>query len=175
MSVAACGTFVVSRGFFTWATGALQSGCKALNYSVAHRILVPRSGIDPVSPELQGRFLTVGPPGQSLDSTSNLSTQHCLKDPSVVWTISHVLILTYVSLKWIYFWKFSLHFGRFSDLRNVLCIWMSTHSLIRCHLMIRIQVLYSYFFCLLSYFGFIVFKMFQWNANIVNMKKLIVR
>ena len=41
--------------------------------------------------------------------------------------------------------------------------------------MIRIQVLYSYFFCLLSYFGFIVFKMFQWNVNIVNMKKLIVR
>lgn len=143
-------------------------------HHMACAILVPWPGIDPVCPALQGRFLTVGPRGQSLDSTSNLSTQHCLKDPSMAWTISHVLILTYVSLKWIYFWKFSLHFGRFSDLRNVLCIWMSIHSLIRCHLMIHIQVLYSYFFCLLSYFGFIVFNMFQWNVNIVNMKKLIV-
>ena len=33
--------------------------------SAACGILVPRSGIDLVSPALQGRFLTIGPPGMS--------------------------------------------------------------------------------------------------------------
>ena len=34
--------------------------------SMVYVILVPRPGIEPVSPELQGRFLNTGPPGKSL-------------------------------------------------------------------------------------------------------------
>ena len=34
--------------------------------SVACGILVPQPGIEPMSPALQGRFLTTGPPGKSL-------------------------------------------------------------------------------------------------------------
>ena len=37
-----------------------------LSCLVACGILVPRPGIEPVSPVLQGRFLTTGPPGKSL-------------------------------------------------------------------------------------------------------------
>ena len=36
-----------------------------LSCSVAHEVLVPRPGIEPPSPALQGRFLTTGPPGKS--------------------------------------------------------------------------------------------------------------
>ena len=32
------------------------------------RILVPQSGIEPMSPALQGEFLTTSPPGKSLES-----------------------------------------------------------------------------------------------------------
>ena len=38
-------------------------------YSTVGRILVPQPGIKPVSPALQGRFLTSGPPGKSLKLT----------------------------------------------------------------------------------------------------------
>ena len=37
-----------------------------LSCPVACRSLVPEPGIKPVSPELEGRFLTTGPPGKSL-------------------------------------------------------------------------------------------------------------
>ena len=37
-----------------------------LSCSAACGILVPRSGIEPMSPALQGRFLTTGPPVKSL-------------------------------------------------------------------------------------------------------------
>ena len=33
--------------------------------ATAYGILVPRTGIEPVSPALEGRFLTTGPPGKS--------------------------------------------------------------------------------------------------------------
>ena len=45
----------------TWAVAA-----HGLSYSEAHGVLVPRPGIDPESPALQGGFLTTGPPGKSL-------------------------------------------------------------------------------------------------------------
>ena len=35
-----------------------------LSCSVAYGILVPGPGIEPVSPDLQSRFLTTGPPGK---------------------------------------------------------------------------------------------------------------
>ena len=37
-----------------------------LNCSTACGIFIPRPGIKPISPGLQGRFLTSGPPGKSL-------------------------------------------------------------------------------------------------------------
>ena len=37
-----------------------------LSRSLAYGILVPRPGTEPESPELQGGFLTIGPPGMSL-------------------------------------------------------------------------------------------------------------
>ena len=42
-----------------WALGHV--GC----YSMACEILVPQPGIEPMSPMLEGEFLTTGPPGQS--------------------------------------------------------------------------------------------------------------
>ena len=47
-----CRVFAVARGL-------LSSCCAACG------ILVPRPGIDPASPALEGRFLTAGPPGKS--------------------------------------------------------------------------------------------------------------
>ena len=41
------------------------SSC-GLSHSVACGILVPQPGIEPMSPALQGGFLTTGPPGRSL-------------------------------------------------------------------------------------------------------------
>ena len=38
-------------------------------HRVACGILLPRLGIEPVSPALEGGFLTIGPPGESLDSS----------------------------------------------------------------------------------------------------------
>ena len=40
-----------------------------LSCSKACGILVPRPSIEPMFPELQGRFLTPGPPGNSLISS----------------------------------------------------------------------------------------------------------
>ena len=37
---------------------------------MAHGILVPRPGIKPTSPALEGGFLTLGPPGKSLEFIS---------------------------------------------------------------------------------------------------------
>ena len=36
-----------------------------LSCPLAYGILIPRPGIEPVSPVLEGRFLTTGPPGKS--------------------------------------------------------------------------------------------------------------
>ena len=53
----------------TWAlerTGSVVVACR-LSCPVACGILVPLPGIEPMSPALQGRFLTTGPPGKSPD------------------------------------------------------------------------------------------------------------
>ena len=63
--VVACRIFIMSCRIFS---------CGAQILVVAHRvscseacgILVPRPGIEPVSPALEGRFLTTRPPGTSL-------------------------------------------------------------------------------------------------------------
>ena len=41
-------------------------------------ILVPQPGIKPLSPALEGRFLTIGPPGQSLLCHFKTPGGHCL-------------------------------------------------------------------------------------------------
>ena len=41
---------------------------------MAHGILVPRPGIKPTSPALEGGFLTLGPPGKSLEFISLKNT-----------------------------------------------------------------------------------------------------
>ena len=60
-----------SRGFSycgLWALEHMGSVVMAwgLGCLVAYGILVPGPGIEPVSPALQGGFLTMGPPGRSL-------------------------------------------------------------------------------------------------------------
>ena len=47
-----------------WRQGSVFVAC-GLSCSMACRILVPQPRIEPVSPALQGGFLTIGPPGNS--------------------------------------------------------------------------------------------------------------
>ena len=66
------GLFVAARGLLsscgTQALERVGSGAAAhgLSCPVACGILVPRPGIEPLSPSLEGGFLTSGPPGKSL-------------------------------------------------------------------------------------------------------------
>ena len=62
------GSLLVARGLPS--CGAwLQCLCVGLVDPLdPRRILVPRPGIELLSPALQGRFLTTGPPGKSLNS-----------------------------------------------------------------------------------------------------------
>ena len=50
---------------FIWLPWVLVVAHK-LSCSATHGILFPRPGMEPVSPALQGGFLTTGPPGRSL-------------------------------------------------------------------------------------------------------------
>ena len=52
-------SLTVTRGL----SGSVVEACE-LSYSSACRILVPQTGIKPMFPALQGRFLTTGPPGK---------------------------------------------------------------------------------------------------------------
>ena len=52
-------------------------------FTVACGILLPRLGIEPVSPALEGGFLTIGPPGESLDSSFEIC--FCALGPRKVW------------------------------------------------------------------------------------------
>ena len=62
-----CGSFVVVvPGLYSCGTQLPESGQHGLSCSVACGILVSRPGIKPVSPELQGGFLTTGQSGKSL-------------------------------------------------------------------------------------------------------------
>ena len=64
--VAACRIFRCSMwGLSLRHVGALVVA-HGLSCPAACGILVPRPGIEPVSPALEGRFLTTGPPGKSL-------------------------------------------------------------------------------------------------------------
>ena len=54
-------SFVAARGLQSTGSVVVARG---LSCSAACGILVPRPGIEPVSPALQGRFLTTGPPGK---------------------------------------------------------------------------------------------------------------
>ena len=47
----------------------LSSVALRLSCFVPCRILVPQPGLEPMSPALQGGFLTTGPPGKSLRQT----------------------------------------------------------------------------------------------------------
>ena len=81
--VAACGSFVEVHRLFVVMRGLLSScGAQAPKHTgsvVAVRrlscpagcgILVPRPGMEPASPVLEGGFLTTGPPGKSHDFVS---------------------------------------------------------------------------------------------------------
>ena len=69
-----CGVWAPgSMGSVVCGTWALSLRCKSsvvvapgLSCPTACGILVPRPGIEPASPELEGRFFTTGPPGKSL-------------------------------------------------------------------------------------------------------------
>ena len=49
-----------------WHVSSVVVAHRWLSCSVACGILVPRPGIEPMSPALEGGFLTIGPPGESL-------------------------------------------------------------------------------------------------------------
>ena len=63
-----CGTRDLRCG--TWGLLLRCAGpvvaARGLSCPAAHGILVPRPGIEPASPALEGGFLTTGPPGKSL-------------------------------------------------------------------------------------------------------------
>ena len=54
-----CGTWTLKL----WLSGSVVVTCE-LSRASACRILVPQTGIKPMFPALQGRFLTTGPPGK---------------------------------------------------------------------------------------------------------------
>ena len=53
---------------------------RRLNCFTACGVLVPRPGIKPVSPALQGGFLTPGPPGKSLEREFKITMIDILRD-----------------------------------------------------------------------------------------------
>ena len=65
-----CGTWAPAcTGFLVWCV-PVECVCSvvavcALHCPTACGILVPQSGIKPISPALEGRFLIIGPPGTS--------------------------------------------------------------------------------------------------------------
>ena len=83
--VAARRIFVMSREILHCHTCTVQLQFR-LSWHVACGILVPQSGIKPMSPALQGRFLTAGPPRKSLPWTFQKWFQrpyiHRFSDPS---------------------------------------------------------------------------------------------
>ena len=85
LSLQCTDSLVVERGLQR--AQASLAGAHGLSYSGACGILVPRPGIKPVSPALQGGFLTTGPPGKSPQFFllhSNAVTTMCVFSRSVV-------------------------------------------------------------------------------------------
>ena len=82
----ACRIFLAPWGIFCCSTWALQLwhigsviAALRLSSSTAYGILVPWPGIKPMSPVLQGRFLTTRPPGKSqLYPSLNAESKRCL-------------------------------------------------------------------------------------------------
>ena len=58
------GSYLRHLGPFVWLMASLAV-VHGLSCSVACGILAPQPGIEPMSPELQSRFSTTGPPGKS--------------------------------------------------------------------------------------------------------------
>ena len=54
------------HGFSNCGTRASLTVAHRLSCPAAYGILVPQAGIEPVSPVLEGGFLSTGPPGKSL-------------------------------------------------------------------------------------------------------------
>ena len=68
-----------------WAPELTGSVVRVNTGLTACRILVPRSGIKPATPALEGRFLTTGPPGKSFTGISSLADiEFALKDFTVL-------------------------------------------------------------------------------------------
>ena len=59
------GSFVAARGLLSSCGMGSVVVARGLSCPAACGILVPRPGIDPAPPALEGRFLTTGPPGKS--------------------------------------------------------------------------------------------------------------
>ena len=57
--------FLIFNFFFFWLHWVFVAHCR-LSCPEACEILVPQPGIEPMSPTLEGGFLTTGPPGKSL-------------------------------------------------------------------------------------------------------------
>ena len=60
------GVLVVTHWVLVFNMGASLVAIHELTGPLACEILVPQPGIEPVSPALQGRFVTAGPPGKTL-------------------------------------------------------------------------------------------------------------
>ena len=71
---------------------------------MAHGILVPWPGIEPVSPALQGRFLTTGPPGKSLTwrILSYLANMWNECNCAVVWAFFGIAFLWNWNENWLF-------------------------------------------------------------------------
>ena len=81
----------------------LSSAAHRLRCPAACEILVPRLGIEPMSPALQGGFLTTGPPGKSLGYIFKKKKKLLLKAqnhyctaPSVTCFFSYSMFLGYL-------------------------------------------------------------------------------
>ena len=78
-----CGARAPHRGVSSCGAGALRTRASV---AAAHGLScmwdLPRSGIEPVFPVLQGRFLTAGPPGKPHKVLLHTSSYHCGVFPS---------------------------------------------------------------------------------------------
>ena len=70
--------------------------CAAASCSAVCGILVPRSGIDLMSPASQDRFLTTGPPGTF--PKESFWTINCIRKEGGIFKVDHLLLVFYCSL-----------------------------------------------------------------------------
>ena len=73
-----------------WGTRASLAVVPGLNYPLAYGILVPRPGMESVFPALEGRFLTIGPPGKFLQ-------YHVINDHRIVCCTLDLKTLNWIS------------------------------------------------------------------------------